>query len=349
MRVFTVVLLILVGVVFVTGPAKLLAAITPSSMTLKFWVVVVFAYYFLATILPIDVLIGNLYPLFGIALVVMAVGVGGGIVINGYHIPEITFANMHPKGLPIFPMMFITIACGAISGFHATQSPMMARCIKNEKYGRQVFYGAMISEGVIALVWAAAGMAFYKGVPGLAAAVGKVGPSGVVLEITKTLLGPIGGFLAMLGVVACPITSGDTAFRSARLMIADMINFKQDKILKRLGLAVPLFVVGIGLTFINFDIIWRYFAWANQTLAMVTLWATAVYLVNNNKNYWVAVVPAVFMSYVSVSYIMQAKEGFKLPATMSNTTGFIVAASLLVLFLTKTKNISKIATKEATM
>ncbi|GFR34305.1 carbon starvation CstA family protein [Thermobrachium celere] len=341
MRIFTIVLLVLVGVVFVTGPAKLLAAITPSYMTLTFWVVVVFAYYFLATILPIDVVIGNLYPLFGIALVVMAVGVGGGIILKGYHIPEITMANLHPKKLPIFPMMFITIACGAISGFHATQSPLMARCMKNEKYGRSVFYGAMIAEGVIALVWAAAGMAFYKGVPGLAAVLGKVGPSGVVLEITKTILGPVGGVLAMLGVVACPITSGDTAFRGARLMLADMIKVPQDKIVKRLALALPLFAIGIALTFINFDIIWRYFAWANQTLAMVTLWATAVYLLKYNKNYWTAVIPAVFMSYVSVSYIMQAKEGFKMPANISNIIGLVVAGILLVLFLTKASSFAK--------
>lgn len=341
MRVFSIVLLILVGVVFVTGPAKLLAAITPSYMTLTFWVVVVFIYYFLATILPIDVLIGNLYPLFGIALVVMAVGVGGGIIIKGYQIPEITLSNMHPKGLPIFPMMFITIACGAISGFHATQSPLMARCMKNEKYGRGVFYGAMISEGIIALVWAAAGMAFYKGVPGLAAVLGKVGPSGVVLEITKSLLGPFGGFLAMLGVVACPITSGDTAFRGARLMLADMIKYPQDKITKRLALAVPMFAVGIGLTFINFDIIWRYFAWANQTLAMVTLWASAVYLLKYNKNHWIATIPATFMSYVSVSYIMQAKEGFKMAPMISNIIGLTVAALLLGIFLTKAKEFAK--------
>ncbi|MCX7695529.1 MAG: carbon starvation protein A [Caloramator sp.] len=341
MRIFTIVLLVLVGVVFVTGPAKLLAAITPSSLTVTFWVVVVFAYYFLATILPIDVLIGNLYPIFGIALVVMAVGVGGGIILKGYHIPEISLVNLHPKKLPIFPMMFITIACGAISGFHATQSPLMARCIKNEKYGRSVFYGSMIAEGVIALVWAAAGMAFYKGVPGLAAVLGKVGPSGVVLEITKTLLGPIGGVLAMLGVVACPITSGDTAFRGARLMLADMIKFPQDKIVKRLYLAVPLFAVGIALTFINFDIIWRYFAWANQTLAMVTLWAAAVYLYKYKKNYWIAVIPATFMSYVSTSYILQAKEGFKLPANISNAIGLVVAAALLIIFMKRTNEFVK--------
>lgn len=338
MRVFSIVLLVLVGVVFVTGPAKLIASLTPDTLNLTFWVVVIFIYYFLATILPIDVLIGNLYPLFGISLVIMALGVGGGIVFGGYHIPEITFTNMHPKNLPIWPIMFITIACGAISGFHATQSPLMARCMKNEKLGRRVFYGAMISEGLIAMVWAAAGIAFYNGVPGLAAVLAKAGPGGVVLEITKSLLGPIGGVLAMLGVIACPITSGDTAFRGARLMLGDMIKYKQDKVTKRLILAAPLFAVGIGLTFINFDIIWRYFAWANQTLSVVTLWAASVYLLKYKKNHWVSTIPAVFMTAVSVSYILQAKEGFKLAGSISNIAGILVALGLFGLFLSKGKN-----------
>jgi carbon starvation protein CstA len=341
MRVFTIVLLILVGVVFVTGPAKLLAAITPSYLTVAFWVVVVFVYYFLATILPIDVLIGNLYPFFGACLVIMAVGVGGGIVLQGYHIPEITLANLHPAHTPIWPIMFITIACGAISGFHATQSPLMARCIKNEKYGRSVYYGAMVSEGVIALIWAAAAIAFFHGTPQLNAVLTKSGPGGAVLQITKTLLGPVGGVLAMLGVIACPITSGDTAFRGARLMLADIFKYKQDKTTKRLLLAIPMFAVGIALTFINFDIIWRYFAWANQTLAMVTLWSVSVYLVNNNKNHWYSTVPAVFMSAVCTSYILQAKEGFRLAAPLSNIIGVIVAIGLLGVFLTKGKSFAK--------
>lgn len=336
MRVFTILLLVLVGVVFVTGPAKLLAALTPSTFNVTFWVVVVFAYYFFATILPIDVLIGNLYPIFGVCLVIMAVGVGGGLLVQGYSIPEITFQNMHPAKISIWPMMFITIACGAISGFHATQSPLMARCIKNETLTREVFYGSMIAEGVIALVWAAAGMAFYKGgISGLNAALASGGPGAAVLDITKTLLGSVGGVLAMLGVIFCPITSGDTAFRSARIMFADIIGYKQDKTSKRLFLALPMFAVGIALTFINFDIIWRYFAWANQTLAMVTLWAVSVYLLKNKKNHWLSTVPAVFMSAVCTSYILQAKEGFGIAASISNTAGVLTAAILLGLFLVK--------------
>lgn len=343
MRGFTVVMMVLVGVVFVTGPAKLLASLTPDAMTVTFWVIVVFAYYFLATVLPIDVLIGRLYPIFGLALVVMAVGVGGGIVFGGYHIPEITLANLHPKQLPIFPMLFVTIACGAISGFHATQSPMMARCMQNEKHGRPVFYGAMISEGIIALVWAAAGMAFYKGVPGLSEALTAAGPGGVVHQITTTLLGPVGGVLAMLGVIACPITSGDTAFRSARLILSDSFQLNQSTTIKRLALAIPLFAVGISLTFINFDIIWRYFAWGNQTLASVTLWAISVYLFQQGKNHWITTLPALLMTAVCTSYIMQAKEGLQLPATLSNATGLIVSAVLLVLFFTKAKVITAAA------
>lgn len=341
MRIFTIILLILVGVVFVTGPAKLLAALTPEKFNTAFWVAVVFIYYFLATILPIDVLIGNLYPVFGVCLVIMALGVGGGIIFEGYHIPEITFTNLHPSHIAVWPMMFITIACGAISGFHATQSPLMARCIKNEMYSRKVFYGAMIAEGVIALVWVAAGISFYKGVPQLGVVLTKSGPGGAVLEITKTLLGPVGGVLSMLGVIACPITSGDTAFRGARIMIADIIHYKQDKIGKRLLLALPMFAVGVALTFINFDIIWRYFAWANQTLAMVTLWAVSVYLVKYKKNHWFTTAPAVFMSAVCTSYILQAKEGFGLPAVFSNSIGVLVAIGLLGVFLAKAKSFSE--------
>lgn len=335
MRIFTVGMLVLVGVVFVTGPAKLLAILTPDSLTVTFWVIVVFAYYFMATVLPVDALIGRLYPIFGIALVVMALGVGSGIVMGGYTIPEITFTNLHPKGLPLFPMLFITIACGAISGFHATQSPMMARCMKNENNGRAVFYGSMIAEGIIAMVWAAAGMAFYQGVPGLAEALGAGGPSAVVHQITTTLLGPAGGVLAMLGVIACPITSGDTAFRGARLMLADTFKVGQFKPTARLALAAPLFAVGIGLTFINFDIVWRYFAWGNQTLAAVTLWAISMYLVKNGKPHWVSTVPALLMTAVTVAYILQAKEGLMLPSMPSNLAGVAIAGLTLMTFIKK--------------
>jgi carbon starvation protein CstA len=330
---FSVILLILVGTVFMTGPAKLLAALTPKSLDTNFWLLIIIIYYFLATIMPVDKIIGRIYPLFGIILLIMAVGIAGGIIVQGYRIPELTLANLHPTGLPIWPLMFISIACGAISGFHATQSPIMARCVQNEKYGRKIFYGAMIAEGIIALIWAAAGLAFYHGTPGLAAAIKAGGPGGVVHEISIALLGGIGGILAILGVIVCPVTSGDTAFRSARLTIADSLNYSQKPIPGRLYIAIPLFVVGCTLSQINFDIIWRYFAWSNQTLAMIVLWSAAVYLVKRRQPHWIATVPAAFMSIVSVTYILQAPEGFKLPVAVSYPSGIFAGLVLFAIFI----------------
>lgn len=334
MRVFSVVLLILVGTVFATGPAGLLAVLTPNTLNAKFWLIVVLAYYFLATLLPIDKLIGRIYPIFGLCLIIMAVGVAGGIIIKEYHIPELTLANLHPKNLSIWPFMFVTVACGAISGFHATQSPLMARCITTEKHGRKVFYGAMVSEGIIALIWAAAGVAFYNGTGGLAEALAKFGgQGGVVYDICSTLLGPVGMVLAMVGVIACPISSGDTAFRSARLTLADWFHVDQKKIGPRLAMTIPLLLVGALLSQVDFNIVWRYFSWSNQTLAMIALWAGAMYLFRNKLNYWVAVIPATFMSAVSCTYILQAKEGFRLSATISTPVGIVFAIAMLVLFL----------------
>jgi len=299
-------------------------------------------YYFLATILPIDKLIGKIYPAFGVVLIIMAVGIGGGILLGAFTgkftIPEFAFQNLHPKALPIWPLLFITIACGAISGFHSTQSPLMARCIKTERDGRKVFYGAMVAEGIIALIWAAAGMTFYNGTAGLAGALVEMkGAGGVVYDISFKLLGPIGGFLAVLGVIACPITSGDTAFRSARLTLADWFKIDQKPMGKRLALAVPLLGVGALLSQMDFAIIWRYFAWSNQTLAMIALWAGAMFLYVYKKNMWIAVIPATFMSAVSVTYIFQAPEGFKLPTSISYPVGIVTAVCFLALFLFTTK------------
>ena len=334
MRGFSVVVLILVGVVFITGPAKLLAGLTAGTLSTAFWVYVIFAYYILATLLPIDKLIGRIYPVFGACLIIMAVGVSGGILFGGYHIPEITLANLHPKNLPIWPLMFVTIACGAISGFHSTQSPLMARCITSEKQGRPIFYGAMIAEGVIALIWAAAAIAFFGNTGELAAQMGANGGQGwVVSTISNSLLGKIGGALAILGVVACPVTSGDTAFRSARLTIADFLNFKQGPIKNRLVITIPLFVIGFILTRIDFNIIWRYFAWSNQTLAMIVLWAAAMYLAVNKKFHWIATVPATFMTAVSITYILVAPEGFKLATSIAYPAGMAAAVGALALFL----------------
>lgn len=337
MRVLTVFFCMIVGIVFVTGPAKLLAQLTPGIGT-TVWVFIILAYYFLATILPIDVIIGKIYPIFGAALFFMAVGVGGGILFKGYTIPEINFANLHPQNISIWPMMFITIACGAVSGFHATQSPLVARCLKNERNGRAVFYGGMLTEGLIALIWIVAGLAFYGGTGELGKVVlGKAGPGGAVFEITKALLGPVGSILAMLGVIVCPITTGDTAFRSARLALAEIIGFSQNKIKNRLILAIPMFAVAVFLTFVEFPILWRYMTWLTQAFAMVTLWACSVYLYQNKRNHWVTTLPAVFMTAVSISYILQAKEGFRLNAGLSNLIGIILTAACFALFYVKMK------------
>lgn len=335
MRAFSVVVLVLVGVVFITGPAGLLASLTTGTMFTKtFWIYVIFAYYILATLLPIDQLIGRIYPIFAIALLIMAFGVGGGILFGGYHIPELTLSNLHPGKLPIWPLMFITIACGAISGFHSTQSPLMARCISRESEGRKIFYGAMIAEGVVALVWAAAAMAFFGSTGELNAQMtANGGTAWVVNHVSKTLLGPVGGALAILGVVACPVTSGDTAFRSARLTIADFLKFKQGPIVNRLVITVPLFIIGFVLTRINFDIIWRYFAWSNQTLAMIALWAGAMYLALKKKFHWIATVPATFMTAVSITYILMAKEGFKIATSTAYPIGIATAIAALAIFL----------------
>lgn len=334
MRIFSVALLVLVAVAFSTGPAGLLAMLTPSVLSRNFWLIVVLVYYFIATFVPIDKVIGKLYPIFGICLIVMALGVGSGILLKGYHIPEISFTNVHPKGTAVWPFMFITVACGAISGFHATQSPLMARCIEHEKYGRKIFYGAMVCEGIIALIWAAAGVAFYESTGGLLEAITKFGgQGGVVYEICKTLLGPVGAVIAMVGVIACPISSADTAYRSARLTIADALHLEQKSIKNRLLITVPLLAVGAFLTQVDVTIIWRYFSWSNQTLAMIALWIASVYLCVNKSKYMIAAIPATFMSAVSCTYILMAPEGFKLSPAISYPIGIIFAIACFTVFM----------------
>lgn len=328
MRVFSLILLVLLGAVFTTSPAALIARLTPEWMNTGFWVVVILVYYLLATLLPIDKLIGKLYPLFGAVLLMMAVGIIVGLVVGSYPLPELTLANMHPEGRPVWPYMFITVACGAISGFHGTQSPMMARCLTSEKDGRKIFYGAMISESVIALVWAAAGVAFYGTTGGLQAALEELGQSGVVYDISVSLLGLFGGALAIIGVVVCPISSGDTAFRSARLTIADWFHIDQSDLKRRLAVTIPLLAAGAVLTQVDFDVIWRYFSWSNQTLAMITLWAAAMYLVRHADKTWYSLlcaIPATFMSGVSCTYILMAEEGFRLSQSIAYPIGIVFA------------------------
>ena len=305
MRVFSVVLLVMVGTVFAVGPAGLIVALltnggTQTTILLnpKFWTAVVLLYYFVATFVPIDKVIGKIYPIFGACLIIMAVGVCFGILTGkGNAIPEIWShaGNMHPKGTPIWSFMFITVACGAISGFHSTQSPLMARCMKSEHQGRQVFYGAMVGEGIIALIWAAAGCSLYQATgglqTGLAEALGN-GQSAAIYDVCARTMGGVGIALAMLGVIACPITSGDTAFRSARLVLADWFKIEQKSYRKRLYLCVPLFVVGAVVSQLDYSIVWRYFSWTNQTLAMIVLWTASMYLYREHKLFWITAVPA---------------------------------------------------------
>ncbi|MBO4442285.1 MAG: carbon starvation protein A [Bacteroidaceae bacterium] len=332
--VFSMILLVLVGAVFVSQPADILVRLTGESMSINTWIAIIFIYYLLATLFPIDKIIGRLYPIFGGALLFMALGIMIALFVNHPQLPEMWngFGTKYDNN-PIFPMMFISIACGAISGFHATQSPLMARCITNESRGRLVFYGAMISEGIVALIWAAAATAYFgeHGTDSTAAQ--------IVLDISKTWLGKVGGLLAVIGVVAAPISSGDTALRSARLIVADFLKKKQKTIGSRLAISIPLFVITFFALFYSlrdkegFNVIWRYFAWSNQALSVFTLWAVTVYLETKRKNVLVTLIPAMFMSMVTSTYILIAKEGLQLPWYIAYAGGALFTISLLVIFL----------------
>ncbi len=329
MTLFTMILMILVGAVFVSGPAELLAGMTPDYMDAYFWIIVIFLYYVLATLMPVDKIIGKVYPLFAFALLFMAVGILVMLYVKSPDLPEMWngFGTKYEKN-PIFPMMFISIACGAISGFHATQSPLMARCMKHEKHCRPIFYGAMITEGVVALIWAAAATAFFQDNGIMDQVTGRAYSGAMVAtQISKEWLGAVGGILAILGIVAAPITSGDTALRSARLIAADFLHIEQRSIAKRLMICIPLFLLTIGVLVYSlsdaegFKIIWRYFAWCNQTLAVFTLWAITVYLVRGKKNYFITLLPALFMTLVCSTYICIAPEGLSLSQGVSYGIG----------------------------
>lgn len=301
MNLFALVLLLLVGVVFVSAPAGMITTLvneqTNMSVSMGFMVVVIFAYYILATIVPIDKIIGRFYPFFGAFLIFMSVGLMSAIalssehtVMGGFEIRDM-FNNLNPNDMPLWPALFITIACGAISGFHATQSPLMARCIENEKNGRFVFYGAMIGEGIIALIWCTIALSFFGSLEALNAAISNGGPGQVVYAASFGLLGVFGGIIAFLGVVILPITSGDTAFRSSRLILAEYFNMEQKSLRNRLFMALPLFVIGGILTQVDFAIIWRYFGFANQVTAVMMLWTASAYLLRNNKFHWITTLP----------------------------------------------------------
>ena len=349
MCIFTLVLMVLVGAVFVRGPAELLAGMTPDWMNSIFWIVVIFLYYTLATILPVDKIIGKLYPVFAIALLFMAAGILVMLYVKSPELPEIWngFGTKYEKA-PIFPMMFISIACGAISGFHATQSPLMARCMTHEKHCRPIFYGAMVAEGIVALIWAAAATYFFQENGIIDQVTGKAfSGAAVATSISKEWLGTVGGVLAILGIVAAPITSGDTALRSARLIAADFLNIDQRPIFKRLVICIPLFLITFGVLVYSltdaegFKIIWRYFAWCNQTLSVFTLWAITVYLVRSNKNFYIALLPALLMTSVCSTYICIAPEVLSLPQGISYLIGGICTLIALIWFIVWHKKHSK--------
>jgi carbon starvation protein CstA len=355
LRIFTLFLLIFVGVAFVSGPAKLLY--TMSGISLPFWLGLIFLYYILATLLPIDKIIGYLYPFFGGALIFMAVGVLAGIIVNwaggSLELMELTPAtlrNFHADTAanPIFPILFIVVSCGAISGFHATQSPLMARCLRSEKQGRQIFYGAMIAEGIVAIIWATAAMNYMGDVHGLNYAFthplsGSSGirpdPAWLVNEICRSWLGKTGAIVAIVGVVACPVTSGDTAFRSARLTIADMLNMPQKKISSRLLIIVPVFIVAFILTFVmkdEFARIWKFVGISNQSLAAITCWTIAMYLGLRGKSHIMMSIPAFFLTAVCITYILAAPHsggGLAIPLKASVAIALAGAAVALTLFL----------------
>ncbi|TQS71112.1 carbon starvation protein A [Ornithinibacillus gellani] len=335
---FALLLLLLVGTVFVTTPAALLHELINGKVALIVIILLIFAYYFLSTILPIDKIIGRIYPVFGAILLIGTVGVGGMLLFTDYQIPELTIANMtnlHPAGTPIFPILFLTITCGALSGFHATQSPLISRTTKNEKQGRYIFYGMMVAEGIIAMIWAAAAMSMFDG-QGLQGLINEGTASLVVNEVAVTLLGAVGGTIAVLGVVVLPITSGDTAFRAARNIVADYIHMGQRKVSKRLIIAIPMFVISYWLTTIDFNLLWRYFSFANQGTAALALWIGTMYLFVKKKNYFVALLPALFITDMVLTYILYDNNlGFGLSYPLSHAGGFIMTILCATLFFWK--------------
>lgn len=335
-NIFALLLLLLVGTVFVTTPASLLAILLNGKVAVGILITVIFIYYFLSTVLPIDKIIGRFYPYFGAILLLGTLGVGVALLFSNYTIPELNFHNMHPDNLPIFPILFFTITCGALSGFHATQSPIISRTTKKESEGRYVFYGMMIAEAVIAMIWAAAAMSLLDGQT-LNEFINTGTPSAVVNEVSMTLLGAFGGTIAVLGAIVLPITSGDTAFRAARSIIADYLKFDQKTMKSRLMIALPLFVVSALLTQIDFNILWRYFSWANQATAAIALWIGTMYLFIKGKNYFVSLVPALFITYMVFVYILNEKIGFNLNLNISFIVGLVLTVILTVVFFNKAK------------
>jgi len=339
LRKFVTVLMIITGILvaatFAKGAADLIANLTHIPVIIC--ITVIFIYFLIATVFPVDKIMGKVYPIFGALLLIMAVLMTGGLLLNpSYSIPEFTTQGMYLTDKSIFPYLFVTIACGAISGFHASQSPIIARCIENENDTRPVFFGAMVLEGLVALCWAAIAMAFFHGQPQLAAIYGAA-PAVAVNEMATVLVGPVGLILTIIGVVICPITTGDTALRSARITIVDEFNINNEKIISRLKLALPLFLVSFGLTFVDFSLIWRYFAWSQLIVATIVLFAASAYLMKKKKQYIIALAPAAVCTLIAVGYILQAPEGLNLPQMISNIIAVIATVIITAVFVKRYK------------
>ncbi|MBQ2380920.1 MAG: carbon starvation protein A [Akkermansia sp.] len=337
MRLVCIFLLLMVGVVFTLLPAGMVSKLFGIMPPLG-WSLAILGYYFLATVLPINAIIGRIYPLFGAVFLFMAVGMAVMLPASGYEVlPNLDFlSNQHPKGVSIWPMLFVTIACGAISGFHATQSPMMVRCLRKPSELRRVFYGAMVVEGLVALVWCVVGLSLREVVLSGNETLEQLilqNPSSAVHAACTDLLGSTGGLVAVLGVVVLAITSGDTAMRSCRLMLADVLHVKQARMLSRLALAIPLFAVVVLVSQLDFAVIWRYFGWGNQTLACFTLWSVAVCLRRRGRRCIMAVLPALFMTCMCTTFLLHAPEcAINLPLEVATLAGCVVAGVCLFFF-----------------
>ncbi|MFC0272937.1 carbon starvation protein A [Metabacillus herbersteinensis] len=346
-NVFSLILMILVAAAFTAGPAQLIAQITPLSFTVA--LLIIFGYFVLATVLPINQIIGRIYPLLGAILLFMAVAIAVALLFSDKQIPNLTFENLHPADLPVWPLLMVTISCGAISGFHCTQSPIVACTMKKESDGRKIFYGAMVIEGVIALIWAAAGMAFFNGTVGLGEALAAGGPSGVVNEISTSLLGTFGGILAILGVIILPITTGDTALRSSRMILSEIITkvYRIDTKVKVLFVTLLVSVPALYLATIDYTFLWRYVGWTNQVVASVMLWTGTVYLLKHHKFHWICGVPAIFMTGVVCTYIFYAPEGLNLPYSVSNGIGFCLTAIVVLWYVSQIIKYRKLKLEES--
>ncbi|OLO26535.1 carbon starvation protein A [Alkalihalophilus pseudofirmus] len=345
-NIVSIILMILVAAAFTAGPAQLLASITPINFTVAIFII--FCYFVIAAMLPINKVIGKVYPIFGAVLIFMALAIGIGLLFQEQPVPNLTLENLHPQELPIWPLIMITISCGAISGFHSTQSPIIARTMKKESDGRKVFYGAMIAEAIIAMIWAAAAMTFFGGTGGLQAALAEGGPAGVVDLIAKSWLGTLGGILAIIGVIILPVTTGDTALRSARMMLVDLLRnlFKLEEKWKQSLLAIPVIITTFALTQIDYSFLWRYVGWTNQVVATVMLWTAAIYLLQTKKFHWICSLPALFMTGVVGTYIFYAPEGFSLSYPLSVGIGIGVTTVVAIWFILQVRKNNRIEPKE---